>query len=204
MNKMELLKVDKALESHYQYIFDRHTSVNQMYDVYPYSFHLELVKNIALNNIDSLKYISNIGNIFQENIILILLSAAGHDLLEDTRMTYNDLAKYLNNNSDVGRQYRISKGAQHMICETIYALTDEKGRNRSERHNSVYWKTLKSNTYAPFIKMCDRYANMMYSKYFSKTNNTMSNKYFLELNELEDNIGDCDGVKVMLEKCRNL
>ena len=85
----------------------------------------------------------------------VSVTAYGHDLLEDTNMTYNDLVKFLKDGG-VGRP--------ETVAEAIYNLTDEKGRTRAERKNDKYYEELAANPLAVYIKLCDIAANTMFSK----------------------------------------
>ena len=50
-----------------------------------------------------------------------------------------------------------------MATEIVYALTNDKGRNRAERAGEKYYKGIRETLYAPFVKMCDRLANITFS-----------------------------------------
>ena len=63
-------------------------------------------------------------------------------------MTYNDIREALGG----------------PIAEITYALTNEKGRNRKERANEKYYEGIRNTPYATFVKLCDRLANVTYSK----------------------------------------
>jgi (p)ppGpp synthase/HD superfamily hydrolase len=71
-----------------------------------------------------------------------------HDTIEDCRLTYNDILKISNKE----------------VAELVYALTNEKGKNRAERANQKYYKGIRDVEHATFIKLCDRLANVIYSK----------------------------------------
>lgn len=77
----------------------------------------------------------------------LIVSAMLHDILEDTGLSYNDIKK------EFGEE----------IAEIVYCVTDELGRNRKERKAKTYPK-IASNDNAIFIKICDRIANIRYSK----------------------------------------
>ncbi len=49
-------------------------------------------------------------------------------------------------------------------ADIIYALTNEKGRNRAERGNDKYYEGIRNTPGAIFVKLCDRIANVQYSK----------------------------------------
>jgi len=121
------------------YAINCHTAVNQMYDDKSYSFHLGMVVEIAE------RFIHLIPEKDREDVI------AGcwvHDVIEDTGKTYND----------------VKKATNETIAEYAYALTNEKGRNREARANHGYYAGIDQYKHATFIKLCDRYANMKYSK----------------------------------------
>ncbi len=82
----------------------------------------------------------------------------GHDLIEDARVTYNDLKD------------RIGE----YVADLIYACTEEKGRDRDERHSEKYYKQLAENKVAVFVKLCDICANVTYSVL---TNSSMYHKH---------------------------
>ena len=50
-----------------------------------------------------------------------------------------------------------------MAAEIVYALTNDKGRTRAERAGEKYFQGIRSTPYAPFVKLCDRLANVTYS-----------------------------------------
>lgn len=136
-----------------KWIFEQHRRVNQKYgDGLPYSVHLNDVNKYVK------KYIYLIPEEYHRDVIL---AAWGHDLIEDTGLTYNDVLKVLGKN----------------VADIIYALTNEKGKNRAERANDKYYKDIKSNKLALFVKLCDRLANMTYSK---KEGHGMYKKYMQE------------------------
>lgn len=56
----------------------------------------------------------------------------------------------------------------------MYAVTNEKGRTRVERANENYYKGIRETEGATFVKLCDRIANVQYSK---MTKSSMFDKY---------------------------
>lgn len=132
------MKVD-YIEVSKRYAFSCHKLTNHLYDGQPYSVHLEMVHNTAK------KFIHLIPVHDQE---LVLSSTYLHDTIEDTRQTYNDVRSHTN----------------HFIADIVYALTNEKGKNREQRANARYYKGIRKTKYAVFIKLCDRIANLEYSK----------------------------------------
>lgn len=122
---------------------------NQKYgDGLPYSFHLKMVAKYAMDWCHLVCY-------EPKHIIPIIFGAYFHDAIEDARMTYNDILKtaetFMNPNQAV------------MATEIVYALTDEKGRNRKERGSEKHYADIRDTLYAPFVKFCDRYANWKHS-----------------------------------------
>lgn len=125
-----------------------HKSVNHKYDYNNYSHHLEMVYNNAVK----FKYL------LKNNINNILAACWLHDTIEDCRVTYNDIKFEFNEN----------------IAELVFALSNEKGKIRKDRANDKYYNDMKLVEGAVFIKICDRIANIQYSK---SVNSSMFEKY---------------------------
>ena len=129
-----------------------HASVNHAYDrIRPYGFHLDMVVNWVR------KYIEEVC-VSEQDILPIYFAAFYHDSIEDARLSYNDvmrIAKELMNEEQA-----------YLATEIVYALTNEKGRNRAERANEKYYAGIREIPYAPFVKLADRLANTSYA--FSK------------------------------------
>jgi (p)ppGpp synthase/HD superfamily hydrolase len=81
----------------------------------------------------------------------IVIASVLHDTLEDTTLSYNDIKKAF------GKE----------IAEIVYCVTDELGRDRTERKEKTYPK-IKSNWKATVVKICDRIANIRQSKEYNK------------------------------------
>ena len=129
-----------------------HASVNHAYDrIRPYGFHLDMVVNWVR------KYIGEVCQ-QEQDILPIYFAAFYHDSIEDARLTYNDVMKLALQQMD--------KDQAFLATEILYALTNEKGRNRAERANEKYYAGIRAIPYAPFVKLADRLANTSYS--FSK------------------------------------
>ena len=125
-----------------------HNEVNQKYDGKPYFVHLSSVAH----------YVEVYGHDVCENendILPLIFGAYFHDSIEDARLTYNDVTA-------IARKYMTNQQA-YIAAEIVYALTNEKGRNRIERANEKYYSGIRETPFAPFVKMCDRFANMSYS-----------------------------------------
>lgn len=124
---------------------------NQKYDqILPYSQHLKYVEA----EFYIWKHI--LGTVKAKE--LCFMGCYGHDLIEDARLTYNDIKDLV--------------GVE--VAEIIYACTEEKGRNRLARHSKPYYLDLAQNNLAVFVKLCDIIANVTYSLL---TNSSMYQKH---------------------------
>ncbi len=126
-----------------------HAHVNQTYDtVHPYGFHLDMVADSVFN------YGHHVCTC-EEDVLPLFFGAFYHDSIEDARLTYNDVNR-------LARQYMDERQA-YMAAEIVYALTNDKGRNRAERAGENYYRGIRETPYAPFVKLADRLANITYS-----------------------------------------
>lgn len=163
---------------------------NQKYDkTLPYSFHLMAVLAQVDRHIGCIKVPNFCDGELQYDYQFRLheklrRAAAGHDLIEDARMTFNDVKDLL------GEE----------IADIIYACTEEKGKNRFERHSQKFFDELKVNRLAVFIKLCDIMANVLYSML---KNSSMYEKYKEEFPNLKQQLyvpGEYDKLWEDLEK----
>ncbi len=143
-----------------QWCLDQHRNTNHMYDTYlPYEFHLRMVhqvgidfKNLLDNKLDY--FTGKEAAELKRNEECVSLRTAclratfGHDLIEDTRVSYNDVMNHLGQEA----------------ADIIYAVSNEKGKNRKERANDKYYEGIRNTPGAVFVKLCDRIANVQYSK----------------------------------------
>ena len=130
------------------WVLDQHRNTNHFYDNYiPYEFHLRMVVNVA-DKFMNLVVPENKLHPFYPDVVNIRRAAWGHDLIEDTRVSYNDVKEELG----------------VAAADIIYALTNEKGKNRKERANDKYYEGIRNTHGAVFVKLCDRIANVQYSK----------------------------------------
>lgn len=157
---------------------------NQKYNkILLYSFHLNLVDK----QVDKFKYLIKDSFIINEKNHLshpvglhqILSDAAwGHDLIEDARITYNDVvdkASEIYGNSLAGK----------ILGDIIYSCTELRGKNRDERHGFEYFRLLRENKFGLFVKLCDIAANVGYGLL---TNSSMYNKYQKEFPKLKEQL----------------
>lgn len=143
-----------------EYAFKAHSDTNHLYDNKPYGYHLEMVYNIALKFI----YLIPV-----DKRDVVLAGCYVHDCIEDARQTYNDVVEHTS--EEVGN--------------IAYALTNEKGRNRKERANKKYYDGIKENELFIFVKICDRLANIKYSK---EKGSKMSDVYRKEFDSFKANL----------------
>jgi (p)ppGpp synthase/HD superfamily hydrolase len=111
----------------------------------------------------------------------ILIACWGHDTIEDTRVSYNDVRKHLG----------------EIAADIVYAVTNEKGKSRKERANSKYYRGIRETRGAVFVKLCDRIANVKYSKL---TKSRMFEMYQSENEEFMKNLGWVEGKPHKYEK----
>ena len=164
-----------------QWCIDQHRNTNHFYDTYlPYEFHLRMVNQVAkdFNHLldDTVDYYSGKREIHKgqdETVTLktaCMLATWGHDLIEDTRVSYNDVMNHLGQEA----------------ADIVYAVTNEKGKNRKERGGVKYYEGIRQTPGAVFVKLCDRIANVQYSK---MTKSRMFEMYKKEHRDFELMIG---------------
>ena len=126
-----------------------HQSVNETYgDELPYGFHLDMV-------VEGICCYGHLVCVREDDVLPILFGGFYHDSIEDARLTYNDVMS-------VARRWLTEEQAL-MATEIVYALTNDKGRTRAERAGEKYYQGIRETPYAPFVKLCDRLANVTYS-----------------------------------------
>ena len=146
------------MNTYSNWCIEQHEKTNHYYDTYlPYSFHLRMVNQVAQ---DFKHLLDDTKDYFtgekyrgpmQGQVTLMdacLRATWGHDLIEDCRVSYNDV------NNHLGQE----------AADIIYAVTNEKGKSRKERANDKYYEGIRNTPGAVFVKLCDRIANVQYSK----------------------------------------
>lgn len=132
-----------------QMAHDLHQSVNQTYaGSLPYGFHLDMV-------VEGVRNYGYLVCVREEDVLPLFFAAYYHDSIEDARLTYNDVMRLARNEMTIEQAM--------MATEIVYALTNDKGRTRAERAGEKYYKGIRETPYAPFVKLCDRLANITYS-----------------------------------------
>lgn len=146
----------------------------QKYGEVPYSLHLTYVVMIAM------RFIHNIRQEFQEGAIQ---SCWLHDTIEDAGKTYNDIKKVFG----------------EFVAEIVFAVSNEKGKNRQERNEKTLPNIAKNRT-AVFVKLCDKIANTLYSK---NNSNRMHSVYSAEFEHFKTALysaGEYEDMWEFLEK----
>lgn len=150
-----------------QWCIKQHGDTNHMYDHYlPYEFHLRMVVNVYKQFRHLLPkddyWTDPFQKPFENDSVtwseVIIPACWGHDLIEDTRTSYNDVERTLGIHT----------------ADIIYAVTNNKGKTRSERADDAYYEGIRKTKGATFVKLCDRIANVQYSKL---TKSRMFSKY---------------------------
>lgn len=163
-----------------KYAIGCHRMTNHLYgDGVPYEVHLEMVHKIGL------EFQHLLSEKRQEDILAALWC---HDTIEDTRQTYNDVKLATNT----------------YIADLTYAVTNLKGRSRAERAGIEYYSGISSIPGATFVKLCDRIANVEYSKevgsrqlemYKSEQSNFKLFLYRIDYEEMFDYLDDLLNIK---------
>jgi len=131
-----------------------------MYGDQPYEYHLQMAVDAAE------QFIYLIDEQDRDNVIATIWC---HDVIEDCRQTYND----------------VKNATNKTVADLVYALTNEKGRNRKEKANDKYYEGIRQVHYATFCKCCDRIANISHSV---KNNDSMLKMYKKEFIHFEQQL----------------
>lgn len=150
-----------------RWALDIHHSVRQKYDKkYPYFYHLNAVSKIAIEWAHLVNYNPN-----------TFLGALFHDVIEDARLTYNDV-------KDIWGEE---------VADIVFSCTELRGKNRRERHGPFYFRGLKENMLGRFVKICDVIANMEQGL---NTGSSMLDKYIKEYPHFKKELY-CEEYKLM-------
>ena len=142
-------KYADQIEKIRQSAHELHQSVNQLYgDSLPYGYHLDMVVN-------GIRDFGHLVCACEDDVLPLFFGGYYHDSIEDARLTYNDVMK-------TARHF-LKEEQAFLATEIAYALTNDKGRTRAERAGEKYYKGIRETPYAPFVKLCDRLANITYS-----------------------------------------
>lgn len=178
-----------TVENFKDFAFHQHdVKCNQKYNkTLPYSFHLDLVAK----QVDKFKHLLK----FQDYLIA-KCGAYGHDLIEDARLTYNDIKQ-------LTIQTQMDVNISREVADVIYACTELRGRDRDERHGEEYIQGLKESRLGLFVKLCDISANIGFGVL---TNSTMVKKYRKEFPRIKEQLyrEEFDELFIYIEKLLNL
>ena len=125
------------IEKTKKYSFDCHKSINQLYDGKPYSFHLEMVVDVAKHFIYYIPV---------EKRDIVISGCYVHDCIEDTGVDWYDVMDHTNIE----------------IANLSYVLATKSKGTRKERFTDEYYKGIRETQYATFVKLCDRIANVQH------------------------------------------
>lgn len=137
---------------------EQHRKTNHYYDDYlPYEFHLRMVNEVyeTYKHLldDEFNYYGE-DKLWGPRVERVTLRQAcgdavwGHDLYEDCRLSYNNIK------AELGQE----------AADIIFAVSNEKGKTRQEKANDKYYEGIVATPGAVFVKLCDRIANVQYSK----------------------------------------
>ncbi|MCH5306545.1 MAG: hypothetical protein J1E37_00590 [Prevotella sp.] len=140
---------DEQIEAIRQAAYALHQSVNQTYGpALPYGYHLDMV-------VQGIRCFGHLVCVAEEDVLPLFFGGYYHDSIEDARLTYNDVM-------ETARQWLTEEQAV-VATEIVYALTNDKGRSRAERAGESYYNGIRETPFAPFVKLCDRLANITFS-----------------------------------------
>lgn len=141
---------------------------NQKYnETLPYSFHLDLVEKQAIK----FKYL-----LTDEEFDIVRMGAICHDLIEDARLTYNDIKNGV---------FSLTIYQLNQLADIIFACTELRGKDRDERHGPEFIQGLKDNKLGLFVKLCDISANVGFGLL---TNSTMVARYRKEFPKFKEQL----------------
>ncbi|MBR1547345.1 MAG: hypothetical protein IJ637_01285 [Prevotella sp.] len=150
-----------------QEAYQLHDGVGQTYgDGLPYGYHLDMV----------VAAIHDYGHLVCQgdaDVVPLVFGGYYHDSIEDARLSYNDVM--------AAACRHLSDDKALLATEIVYALTNEKGRTRAERAGDRYYDGIRQTPYAPFVKLCDRLANVTYSCASGRADDRMRGVYAQEM-----------------------
>lgn len=119
-------------------IYQHDIVCNQKYNKnLPYSTHLGMVADVG-NKFRSL--------LTSTEFAFAIQGCWGHDLIEDARLTYNDIKD----------KFGV------VVADIIFRCTEEKGKTRLERHPDNFYIELASHDLSLYTKLCDQIANVSF------------------------------------------
>ena len=147
--EISLKKYAQTIEEIRRSAWELHRSVEQTYGgSLPYGHHLDMV-------VEEIQRFGHEVAATEDDVLPLIFGGYYHDSIEDARVTYRDVMK-------VAKRWLTDEQAL-TATEIVYALTNDKGRTRAERAGEHYYEGIRQTPYAPFVKICDRLANVRYS-----------------------------------------
>ena len=137
-----------------------HAERNLRYGDYAYTIHLQTVANFG-------KYFRHLLQISTDQAYEVEAALWLHDTIEDCGINYQKIKTLFNEN----------------VAEYVWSVTGF-GRNRVERNASVE-ERIKGKIIPTYIKLCDKLANMVFSKYLD-SNSGMYEKYVAEWSSFKE------------------
>jgi len=131
-------------------IYQHNIVCNQKYNKkLPYSFHLGMVADAGRQ----FKYLLS-----ATEFGVAIQGCWGHDLIEDARLTYNDIKE----------KFGV------LVADVIFRCTEERGKTRKERHPDSLLTELGSHDVSLYVKLSDQIANITFGL---STGSSMVDKY---------------------------
>lgn len=146
-----------------------HESVNHQYGDYNYVLHLDAVEAVHREFQDEIDAVFDVSDVDVQFLPFDMVEVYKgfyldkpdllasdvihravyfHDVEEDCRKTYNDIKDLIGTTA----------------ADIVHAVTNHKGKTRKERANAMYYEEIRETPGASFVKMCDRIANVRFSK----------------------------------------
>jgi len=138
-----------------------HAERGLTYSDLPYQVHLQMVVNFA-------NYFRPLLRMSPEEFYEVLMACWLHDTVEDCGISYGKIEKKYGRN----------------VAEYVWAVSGF-GRNRKERNACVEPK-IKGNLIPTYVKMCDRLANVTFSKFFDPGSRMYYGQYVVEWSEFKN------------------
>ena len=139
------------LESFAAFARKAHENANCLYDGKSYAIHLTMVED----SVDKYETVFK----HTKDYRIARAGASGHDLIEDAKLTFNDIKEVSN----------------RRVAQVILAVTDVHEENRLLRHLATMGKTVKD-----YIAIIDKMADMRSNGLYSKVNGSSMYKKYVE------------------------
>ena len=178
VNVRYIEQLDLTLEEKAKFFaISAHNSVYQYYGNCLYSEHL----------CDTVDNVKEYAHLYPDiNLELAICIMWCHDIIEDARVTYNDVLNVL------GKE----------VADGAFALTNNTGKSRKERADPAYYaKILKEGITVQFCKICDRIANMKNGK---KLKHKMFDGYKKELDGFQKQVDPANYFTELFTIIKNL